>query len=143
MRELIEQLRILLEGPQWHRPDTSSRGEGGELSRTRRTLGLPASKLHAAVKRARLGTLSDKHWSKLQNTDSWKTGKTKAHRLAKEYGRDIKPIMHGLKHGSKMPAPIVLHRKGEDPYLVAGNTRLMAARASKIRPKVLHVRLKK
>lgn len=143
MRRLLELLRGLLEEPQWHRPDTSSRGEGGELSRTRRALKLPAKDLHAAVKKARLGALSDKHWSKLQNTDSWKTGKGKAHRLAKEYGRDIKPIVHGIKHGSKMPAPIVLHRKGEDPYLVAGNTRLMAASASKIRPKVLHVRLKK
>lgn len=143
MRRLLERLRNLLEGPEWHRPDVSRDGEGEELSRTRRSLRVPAKELHAAVKKAKLGVLSDKHWEKLQNTDSWQATKADTHRLAKKYGRDVKPIFRGIKKGDKMPAPIVLHRKGKAPYLVAGNTRLMAASATKIRPKVLHVRLKK
>ena len=143
MRQLLKQLRELMEEPQWHRPDVSKAGEGEELSRTRRTLKLPSRELHAAVKKARLGSLSDKHWEKLQNTDSWEASKADAHRAAKKYGRDVGKIFHGIKHGAEIPAPIVLHRKGKAPYLVAGNTRLMAASASKIRPKVLHVRMKK
>jgi hypothetical protein len=143
MRRLIAQLRALLAEAQWHRPDVSRKGEGGELSRTRRTLKIRAKDLHAAVKTARVGDLSDAHWAKLRNTDSYKATRSDAHHAAKRYGRDVKKIFHGLKNGHKLPAPIVLHRKGKAPYLVAGNTRLMAASASKVRPKVLHVRLKK
>ena len=144
MRHLIEQLRVLMEEPKWHRPDVSRSGpEYGEITRTRRSLKLPAKELHAAVKKAKLGPLSDKHWEKLSNTESWKANKADAHYIAKKYKRDIGRIFRGFKQGTKTPAPIVLHRKGKNPYLIGGNTRLLAASAAKIRPKVLHVRLKK
>jgi hypothetical protein len=151
MRQLIEQLRSLLEEPKWRRPDVSRSGDSdksgdayGELRRTIGSLRIPAKDLHAAAKNAKLGALSDKHWSKISNSESWgTTTKAKAQHYATAYRRDIKKIYHGFKHGEEIPAPIVLHRKGKPPYVVAGNTRLMAARAAKIRPKVLHVRLKK
>ena len=144
IQDLILEGRELLEDPKWHRPNTSKGGdEYGELIRTRRELRLKSKELHSAVKRARLGQLSDKHWSKLDNTGSWQANKRDADYDAKRYGRDIKSIYKGYKTGEKMPAPIVLHRPGKKPYLVGGNTRLLAASAMKIRPKVLHVRMKK
>jgi hypothetical protein len=144
IRRLIQEGTELLEDPKWHRPDTSKGGpEHGEIQRTRASLKLKAKDLHAAVKRARLGHLSDKHWSSMSNTESWKANKWDADYYAKKYKRDIKRVYKGYKEGAKMPAPIVLHRPGKQPYCVGGNTRLLAASAVGIRPKVLHVRMKK
>lgn len=151
IRALVAELRGLMEEPKWVRPDVTHTGERGELLRTRRSLGrkgktrpgVSAADLHKAVSKAKLGHLSDKHWSKATNTDSWKLDKKAAAKHAETYGRDIKRVYKGFKAGDKIPAPIVLHRPGKRPYVVAGNTRLMAASATGIRPKVLHVRLKK
>jgi hypothetical protein len=55
--------------------------------------------------------------------------------LAKQHGRDFDRIIQGFQRGNKMPAPIVLTQNNQ-PYLVAGNTRLMVARALKIQPKI-------
>jgi hypothetical protein len=141
VRKLIQEAKEA--GPKWLRPNTERGGdEYGEISRTRRQLRLKASDLQSAVKKARLGHLSDKHWSKLDNTESWKANKWDANHYAKKYKRDIKSVYKGYKQGAEMPAPVVLHRPGKQPYLVGGNTRLLAASAMGIRPKVLHVRLK-
>jgi hypothetical protein len=142
MEFLLEEVKAA-QGPKWHRPNIAKGGdEYGEITRTRRELRLKSAPLHTAMAKGRLGTLSDKHWSRMDNTDSWKATKASANKLAKEYGRDIKRVHTGFKEGHKMPAPIVLHRKGKRPYLVGGNTRLMAASATGIRPKVFHVRIK-
>lgn len=146
LRQLIEELVAAVEdhppvgGPRWQRPDVEQ--EKGELARTRKTLRLPAPKLHAALAKAKLGALSDKHWKNLQNTWSYKVKRKDHVKWAKEIGRDTKRLDKGFKEGHKMPAPIVLHRKNKPPYLVAGNTRLSAASVHGVRPKVLHVRVK-
>ena len=138
MMELVE----VVQGPKWHRPDVGPKGERGEISRTNRSLKIPSNKMKAALKTARIGTLSDKHWSNLQNTWSYKIKRKEHEQYAGEIGRNTKRLDKGFKEGHKMPVPIVLHRKGKKPYLIAGNTRLSAASVHKIQPKVLHVRLK-
>jgi hypothetical protein len=55
--------------------------------------------------------------------------------------RDIMRIIEGMEHGDTLPAPIVLFRDGHPPYLIAGNTRLLVARAMGRRPKILAVRM--
>ncbi len=76
----------------------------------------------------------------MENTDSFETNTVqKAVNLAKEYDRDIAKIFQGM--GKKLPAPIVLMRKGKPPYLVGGNSRLMASRALGTKPKILAVRV--
>ena len=49
----------------------------------------------------------------------------KAIKLSKEYGKDYKRIIDGLKKGEKIPAPIVVKDKTNRLYLVGGNSRLM------------------
>ena len=44
-----------------------------------------------------------------------------------------------MKYGTSMPAPIVMKGDEDWYYLIGGNTRLMAARALGIRPKILLV----
>jgi len=110
-----------------------------------KTLGLDLSRLLEAAKKGRIATLDDKTWSTMKNTDSWrgvKPGDVKsAIAYAKRYGKDIESIMDGYKRGEDMPTPIVL-LTDSGPYLIAGNTRLMAARALQDRPKVLLVSMK-
>ncbi len=49
----------------------------------------------------------------------------KAIKLSKEYGKDYKRIIDGLKKGEKIPAPIVVKDKTNRLYLLGGNSRLM------------------
>lgn len=122
----------------WKKPDIDE--EIGEIRRTAKAFGMSAKALREAAKKAKIENLDDKTWSKLENTDSFDTDTVgKAMALAKEYDRDIASVVKGI--GGDLPAPIVLMKKGEPPYLIGGNTRLMAARAVGARPKVLMVRI--
>lgn len=122
----------------WSKPSLGH--EEGEVTRTAETLKIPPKKLLKAFDDGKVETLSDKDWSRLENTDSYDTDTfEKADALAKEYDRGIAKVVQGL--GGTLPAPIVLFRKGEPPYLVGGNTRLMAARAFGAKPQVLALRL--
>jgi len=122
----------------WHKPDINE--EIGEVERTADDLGVDKKKLVSAAKRGELETLDDKTWSRMENTDSYDTDTIeKAAKLAEEYDRDIRSVVKGM--GGKLPAPIVLIRKGKAPYLIGGNTRLMTSRAFGVKPKVLMVRV--
>lgn len=122
----------------WSKP--SLEHESGEVKRTAEALKIPTKKLLKAFEEAKIEPLSDKDWSQLENTDSYDTDTfEKADALAREYDRGIAQVVKGL--GGTLPAPIVLFRKGEPPYLVGGNTRMMAARAFGAKPQVLAIRL--
>lgn len=154
MRELVN--RILLgesvdniieeyskkwrEHKSWHRP--SSDEESDEIKDRAKDLGVHHSKLRKGVEAGKVGPLKKKHWKNLENTDSWGTKKMKhVKKLSKEYGKDYKSVKKGYKRGASMAAPMVVHRKGKNPYLVGGNTRLMVARAKRVKPHVVHVNL--
>lgn len=88
-----------------------------------------------------LKPLSDKIWSQLNNTDSWDEQSKNmeyVEKIAKQEEKDLPSIIDGIKSGS-IPAPIVLQKDGKYE-LIGGNTRLMAARALKIRPRVLMIK---
>ena len=122
----------------WSPPDLAE--EEGELTRTAEALGVDPEALQQAAQSAQLEDLDDDVWSELENTDSFDTDTVeKAVALAKEYNRDIDRVLQGI--GKDMPAPLVLLREGEPPYLVGGNTRLMAARATGAKPKILAIHL--
>jgi hypothetical protein len=89
----------------------------------------------AALVSGKMVELTDEIWKRLPNTNSYKITKKEAERHATKYGKDIGRIMHGMQYGAELPAPIVL-RTATGPYLVAGNTRLMAARVMGLRPRV-------
>jgi hypothetical protein len=120
----------------WTKPSIDD--EMGEIERTAKAFGVDRKKLVEAAKKAKLVDLDDKTWSKLENTDSYDTDSVeKATQLAEEYDRDIASVIKGI--GGELPAAIVLMKKGEAPYLIGGNTRLMASRAFGAAPKVLMV----
>ena len=116
--------------------------ERGELERTALALGVSLFALLRAWPHATLVELDPLTWERLENTDSCgPLTVEEATRLARVYGRDIAQVLAGLTTGADLPAPVVLFREGEPPYLVGGNTRLMASRALGHTPKVLAIRL--
>ena len=118
----------------WKKPDLKE--EAVEITRTAEHLGISEKNLLKAFHAAELEDLDEDTWSKLENTDSFDTDTyAKADAKAREYDRDIARILRSM--GDTLPASIVLFRKGKAPYLVGGNTRLMASRALGAKPKVL------
>jgi hypothetical protein len=144
MRACLEWLPIfmtLLE-QKWHAPNWDH--ERGELTRMSKEHGIHPHHLRHAVKHAKVGNLPHKTWKKLHNTDSWDTTSArKANKQAKLYQRDIGSIHHAIKKGHSLPTPIVAKMSDGSHHLVGGNTRLMAARAHKIKPKVTYLDLSK
>lgn len=116
-------------------PDLNEEYE--EIAERGSDLNLPVNQLLTALQNGKLELLDDTTWKQLQNTDSWRiTTLNSAKIKAQEYGKDINSIIKGFYDG-QIPAPMIIKRAGQLPYLIGGNTRLMAARALKIRPKVL------
>ena len=114
----------LLKMPRWrkHREEEVAR-EKGELQRTAEQLGLDYSSLEHAFASADLEELSASDWEVMINTDSrdtWTKEEVIGHIGSK---RDHESIFQGLEDGAELPAPIVLFRDGEPPYLIGGNTR--------------------
>ena len=120
----------------WKKPDLQEEIE--EIERTAVDLDIDASKLFEDAKKGKIIDLSDDIWSKLDNTDSWDIKSIEDARvLADEYDKDIESLIRGFESGkASIPAPIVLKRQEGGYYLIAGNTRLMVARAFGMIPKI-------
>ena len=97
-----------------------------------------------AYEKALLVTLWPDMWKKLENTDSWKTTDEEKIEKAIEQNRTARNIDNVLKEfrSGIVRAPIVAsYDKNKRLVLIAGNTRLMIARAYNFRPKIVLVEL--
>ncbi len=126
--------------PRWEKP--ALKEERGELERTARELQLQLDALVAAYEAAQLEVLSEEDWVRMENCDSangtWTVESVREHlKPTRDFGR----IERGTAEGDVMPAPIVLYRNEHPPYLIGGNSRLLACRVFKQRPTVLKVLL--
>lgn len=97
-------------------------------------------KLLKSAEYGKLVTLTPTLWSKIENTDSWQIGITQeqVRQYAAIRGKSVDTtnrIIAGMKASQTFYAPIILKYNGE-LYCVAGNTRLMAAMALRVIPKV-------
>lgn len=121
--------------PSWSIPSIEE--ELGEIERTAEHLEIPLEVLLTAVNQGKLVILNNELWSQMENTDSWETTDMQSvERLGNEYERDVNSLVHAMKTGKTIPAPIVLIKPDGIPYLIGGNTRLMVARALGLRPKI-------
>lgn len=119
----------------WKAPDIME--ELSELRRTAKEIGISLQALFNSVETGSLKVLGEIEWKKLDNTDSFSAkSEREAKKRAKKYGKDFEIIQDAFLNGGSLPAPIVLHLSGRAPYLVSGNTRLMAARINKQDPQV-------
>ncbi len=115
--------------------------EMDELERTADTLGIDLNSLIRTTQQSKLVPLDEMTWRSMKNTDSYgiKKGDMRTvNSLGGGYGKDVGSILDAFQQGGTLPAPIVLVRNNE-PYLVAGNTRLMVARAMGVQPMILKV----
>ncbi len=115
--------------------------EMDELERTADTLGIDLNSLIRTTQQSKLVPLDEMTWRSMKNTDSYgiKKGDMRTvNSLGGGYGRDVGSILDAFQQGGTLPAPIVLVQNNE-PYLVAGNTRLMVARAMGVQPMILKV----
>lgn len=135
-------------GPQWTGPSIEE--EMDEIERTSEALGLNIEALVTAAENATLEELDEKDWVTMINTDSkdasWKIEEVKEWLKSRTIDgqddtRDIDRLLSGYEMGNRIPAPIVLFRQGEPPYLIAGNSRLLVARAKGDTPKILAIRM--
>ena|GEM_PF-3342051 len=136
--DLIASAQVFAPDTTWRKPDVLE--EVSEIYRTAEALKIDRKVLMKIVKESEtLETLDDETWKRMKNSDSWETVTVdEANGRAYDYDRDIASVFEAM--GKELPAPIVLMHDGT-PYLIAGNTRLMASRALKVRPKVLMVRM--
>jgi len=91
--------------------------------------------LHNMFNQGKLVPLTEDVWASLENSDSYKISKIEeAIEYANSYGKDWESIVEAFKTGSALPASIIIKWKTGESELVAGNTRLMVARAFKVQP---------
>ena len=104
-------------------------------------------KISDSYDNAEIKSLSDKEWSKMENTDSWniESEKDLFDVIHGQWGRKkeriIKHSINPIKEGGVVETPIVAYAKGHPPYLVAGNTRLSVCRMLGIKPMVTKIKL--
>lgn len=142
LKEAIETLKSGKKGQKslptkqkWGMPEWDKEEE--EIQRTSRELGLDIDEIHTALERGQLTPLPDQIWSRMVNTDSWETiHPSHARQIADERDRNIERIYDNFQDGKETPAPIVLLLPDGQPYLIGGNTRLMASRSTNRRPDV-------
>jgi hypothetical protein len=123
--------------------------EKGEFERTAKEFSSKDSKiirenikyLKDEYLKSNLTKLNSTDWRKMQNTDSWKTDtldKIKKAFIQNNEHRDLSRISDQFANG-KVSAPIALRLGNGDLYLVAGNTRLMMCKATKVQPNIIIV----
>jgi hypothetical protein len=122
------------------KPDIFS--EKGEFERVADTFNIDSSVLLWSAQQGSMTQLTEDIWSTLQNTDSYSVEKDDhdtAHQHAESVGRNYRVVAEaiyaGVANNEPIHAPIVM-KIGNAYHLVSGNTRLMAARAYGVAPKV-------
>ena len=122
----------------WTPPSLEEEEE--ELTRVADEEGLDMPALFAAAHAAKLRPLTNIDWQRLENTDSYGIQSVnEATDIAEGYGKDVDSIIGGMVHGAGIPAAIILERADGSITLVAGNARLMAAKALGQTPDVLWI----
>ena len=112
----------------WHKPSIESEIEAFEQAA--RVLSLDLETVLQKVARGWMEEMSDSVWSQLQNSDSWKIeSMEEAEKISNLRDKNLASIIGAIIDGKGVPAPIVLFLSDRTPYLVSGNTRLMAAKA--------------
>jgi hypothetical protein len=120
----------------WTKPHLAEEME--ELESAANKLNLDIFDLKKAWDSGKLRRLKTKDWKDLENSDSWEISSVEeATKLAKRYDRDLDSILLA----DRLPAPIILFKSGDKPYLISGNTRLMVCRVLGYSPMIFAIKL--
>lgn len=134
LKKLVESLSF----DNWVNPDFNY--EDSEFKRTARDLKLKYSFIRKSVlTKGFLVEFNDDLWRTCDNTSSFKINSLSDcndYLIKVDRNRNLKRLIEGFKNNNEIPAPIVIIKSDNQPYLVGGNTRLMVSKALGIRPKV-------
>lgn len=123
----------------WTKPSFES--ESGEFLRVAQEEGISYDSLKRSFAHGYLKSLNRREWELLDNTDSYNISSIdEAIQYSEEYARDWKRIKQAFDIGGSLPAPIVLEFNDGKITLVAGNTRLMFAKALHVKPVVFWIK---
>ena len=143
MKLLLENWREYLNEAQvkWKEPDFAA--ERGEYQRHAPRFGLTAEELEGYIKtNGQLISMSEELYDTLQNTQMREVESVEdLDRIGKENNKDFEGIKSGIERSAQFNAPIVVQKENEEPWLIAGNTRLVAAAAYGIPPQIWYVKL--
>lgn len=140
LRSFIKKTLRMNSSPIWILPSLDE--EMGEFERVSQEENIDLISLIVAFKQGKLSSLSSSTWKNIENTDSVEDlSLDDAKELAEDYGRDIRRIIAAFKNKSKLPAPIILVRQDKTMTCVAGNTRLIVAKALGVKPQVFFINL--
>lgn len=135
----------------WRRPNLDDlKYESGEMKRVLETLFHISEEnpkyetafldFYYALFNGKYTQLTEEDWERLENTDSYhgvqKGNLDDARKKAKEYGRQFANLIDAAKKSIELPAPTIIDYGG-GLHKIAGNTRLMIARAQGEYPMVL------
>lgn len=122
------------------KPDIFS--EKGEFERVASTFNIDSSVLLWSAQQGSMTQLTEDIWSTLQNTDSFSvekddhdTATQHTESIGSDYREVAEAIYAGVANNQLIHAPIVM-KIGNLYHLVSGDTRLMAARAYGVTPKI-------
>jgi hypothetical protein len=126
----------------WRNPDIDD--EVGEIKRHASHFGITAERLKRVIESGKLVKMNGDMFKKLENTQMREINSIEdLKKRGEENDKKWEEIMRRIEAGKSLYAPIVVHQQGNPPWLVAGNTRLMAARAYNITPKIWYVKIEK
>jgi hypothetical protein len=125
----------------WKRPDQKHIQDQVELAACLNKMDYKS--LVSKIFRAKPEYLDDSTWAKLDNTNSFRVGNVDlAKDLADRYGYHYNDALFGYMNNRDMTMPVILNvNNGEEYYTVSGEPELLFARAFKVEPKVLMIKI--
>lgn len=125
----------------WKRPDQKHIQDQVELAACLNNMDYKS--LVSKIFKAKPEYLDDSTWAKLDNTNSFRVGNVDlAKELADQYGYHYNDALFGYMNNRDMTMPVILNvNNGEEYYTVSGEPELLFARAFKVEPKVLMVKI--
>lgn len=149
----MEELQSPEKSVNWIRPNLQN--ERSEIERTLREFisieltDTDIEKLTEIIEATPTIELTDEEWEKLDNTDSFHNVRPDhiedVEEIIEKYNQDqsrgnqrsVELLVDGFNRGKEMEIPVILKNEKGETHLISGNTRLMVARALKIRPRVI------
>jgi len=125
----------------WVRPDRKHIQDQTELAACLN--GLDYKVLVSKINKAPTIELDDHAWAELGNTNSFNAGTAEqAKDLADQYGYHYNDAMYGYMNDREITMPVILDiGNGSEFYMVSGEPELLFARAFKVVPQVLVVKI--
>ncbi len=122
----------------WVKPDLEK--EHTAVRRVAKEFGIAQRHILESLQTAELRKLDSDTWRRLRNTDSKRVRPghvSDVKQILSDTSKNWERVKEAYEEGGTLPSAIILLLSDGTPYLLAGNVRLMMAKAMRDTPKVL------